>query len=185
MSGEIKPWPTLSSKKLGSYRVFDVRGDRKKSPVTGAEHEFYVIEAPNWVNVIPITAGGQIVMVEQYRHGSDTIELEVPGGVMDPTDPDPIATAVRELREETGYEGASVKVIGQIRPNPAIMNNLAYTVLVEGCEQKHPLQFDHTEDIHTVLIHPSDIPHLIRANRITHSLVVVAFHHLHLFRQSQ
>lgn len=184
MDGDLKPWPTLSSKKLGDYKVFSVRGDRKKSPVTGAEHDFYVIEATNWVNIVPITTDGQIVMVEQYRHGSDTIELEVPGGVMDPTDPDPVATAIRELREETGYEGAAAKLIGQIRPNPAIMNNLAYTVLVKGCQQKHPQAFDQTEDLRTVLINISDIPNLIRANRITHSLVVVAFHHLHL-HQSQ
>jgi ADP-ribose pyrophosphatase len=185
MDGDLKPWPTLSSRQLGDYRVFTVRGDLKKSPITGAEHEFYVIQATNWVNVIPITKHGHIVMVEQYRHGSDTIELEVPGGVMDPTDPDPVATAVRELREETGYEGTSAKLIGQIRPNPAIMNNLAYTVLVEHCEQKHPLQFDHTEDIRTVLVNISDIPKLIRTNRISHSLVVVAFHHLGLHQNAQ
>ena len=85
---EIKPWPTLGSRKLGDFRVFSVRGDMKVSPRTGKQHEFYVIEAVNWVNVIPITTDGKIVMVEQYRHGSASVELEVPGGVMDFTDSD-------------------------------------------------------------------------------------------------
>lgn len=179
---ELKPWPISKSRKLGDYRVFSVRGDTKVSPRTGKEHEFYIIEAANWVNVIPITTDGKIVMVEQYRHGSDRIELEIPGGVMDLTDPDPVATGVRELREETGYSGKDERVIGQIRPNPAIMNNFAFTVLVEGCELKHELEFDQTEEIRTVLVAQEEIPDLIRAGEISHSLVVVAFHHLHLLR---
>lgn len=179
---EIKPWPTLGSRKLGDFRVFSVRGDMKVSPRTGKQHEFYVIEAVNWVNVIPITTDGKIVMVEQYRHGSASVELEVPGGVMDFTDSDAVATGVRELREETGYEGKDARLIGQIRPNPAIMNNLCYTVLVEGCELKHEREFDPSEDLRTVLVGQEEIPDLIRAGRIAHSLVVVAFHHLHLFR---
>jgi ADP-ribose pyrophosphatase len=179
---DIKPWPTLSSRKLGQFRVFDVRADMKVSPRTGQQHDFFVIEAVNWVNIIPITTAGQIVMVEQYRHGSDTVELEVPGGVMDSTDSNPVATGVRELREETGYEGTDARLIGQIRPNPAIMNNLCYTVLVEQCELKHEHKFDPSEDIRTVLVDPKDVPDLIRAGRITHSLVVVAFHHWHLLK---
>ena len=68
-------------------------------------------------------------MVEQYRHGSNTVELEIPGGMMDPGDASPVETAVRELREETGYEGENARVFGRILPNPAIMSNVCYTVL--------------------------------------------------------
>jgi ADP-ribose pyrophosphatase len=180
----VHPWKKIGTKKLADYRVYGVRSDTKISPRTGASHEFYIIEAVNWVNVIPITAEGKIVMVEQYRHGSDTIELEIPGGMMDEGETDPVATAIRELREETGYEGENARLIGQTFPNPAIMNNICYTVLVEQCVCKHPLAFDQTEDIHVVLVEPKEIPELIRTNRINHSLVVVAFYYWQLLNPS-
>jgi len=172
----VHPWKKVGTKKLADYRVYGVRSDTKISPRTGQSHDFFIIEAVNWVNVIPITTEGKIVMVEQYRHGSDTIELEIPGGMMDEGETDPVATGVRELQEETGYEGRNARLIGQTYPNPAIMNNVCYTVLVEQCVCKHPLKFDQTEDIHVVLVDPKEIPELIRTNRIGHSLVVVAFY---------
>ena len=176
----VHPWKKTASKKLADYRVYGVRSDTKVSPRTGKEHDFYIIEAVNWVNVIPITTDGKIVMVEQYRHGSDTIELEIPGGMMDEGETDPIATGVRELAEETGYEGTNARLIGQTFPNPAIMNNICYTILVEQCVPRHKIALDHTEDIHVVLIDPAEIPNLIQANKIGHSLVVVAFHYWQL-----
>src|SRR5438270_2739395 len=114
----IKPWLKKSSKKLGDFRVFTVRCDEKVSPRTNEVHEMFVLDAANWVNVIPLTTDGQLVLVEQYRHGSDTVELEVPGGVMDKGDKSPIETACRELLEETGYEGNNPQIIGTVFPNP-------------------------------------------------------------------
>ena len=102
----IKPWPKISSKPVGDFRIFTIRTDLKVSPRTGREHDFYVIDSVNWVNVIAVTPDEKLVMVEQYRHGSNTVELEIPGGMMDPGETLPLATGLRELREETGYEGS-------------------------------------------------------------------------------
>src|SRR5678816_1449475 len=104
-SGQIKPWEKLSSKKVGDFRIFTIRSDLKVSPRTGKEHDFYVIEAVNWVNVIALTTDEKLVMIEQYRHGSNTVELEIPGGLMDASDASALEGGLRELREETGYEG--------------------------------------------------------------------------------
>jgi ADP-ribose pyrophosphatase len=175
-----KPWPKLSSKKLADYRIFSVRGDKVVSPRTGHEHDFYIIEAVNWVNVVALTMSGQLIMVEQYRHGSNSIELEIPGGMMDAHESDPIAAGLRELKEETGYEGTNARLIGQIYPNPAIMNNICYTVLVENCDCRHDICLDSTEDLSLKLIDRAEIPELIRAGRIGHSLVVVAFYYYEL-----
>src|SRR6187397_2279825 len=101
----IKPWKKISSRPLGDFRIFKIRSDTKVSPRTGKEHEFYVIDSVGWVNVVAVTPDHQLVMVEQYRHGSDTVELEIPGGIMDLKDVRPEVTGARELREETGYEG--------------------------------------------------------------------------------
>ena len=185
MSGNIKPWPKVSSKPVGNFRVFNIRSDVKVSPRTGQEHDFYVIESVNWVNVIALTKEGEIVMIDQYRHGSNTVELEVPGGMMDPEDTSPLEAGLRELREETGYEGTQAEVIGQIYANPAIMNNVCYTVLVRECELKHSLQLDQCEDLAVTLINPEKIPTLVKQGRIGHSLVVVALYHFDTWRRTK
>jgi ADP-ribose pyrophosphatase len=179
----IQPWQKIRSEKLGNYRVFSVRSDIKRSPRTGKEHDFFVIESVNWVNVVPVTAKNEVVMIEQYRHGSDTIELEIPGGMMDSTDASPIFAGTRELREETGYEGEDAQIIGQIFPNPAIMSNVCFTLLVKNCELKHSTEFDHSEDLLTRLVPIADIPTLVATGMIRHSLVVVALYHFDLWQR--
>ena len=113
----VEPWPTLASRPVGDFRIFTLRSDVKVSPRTGRQHDFYVIHSVDWVNVIALTPDRQhIVMVEQFRHGSNTIELEVPGGMMDPHEGDPLGTGIRELREETGYEGSHWRHLGVMHP---------------------------------------------------------------------
>ena len=179
----IRPWLKTGSRAEGDFRVFRLRTDLKTSPRTGATHEFVVLECPDWVNVIALTPDSQLVMLEQYRHGTDTVELEIPGGVMDPHERSPVDTGVRELREETGYEGEHPQIIGQIFPNPAIMSNTCYTVRVENCRCVHPVQWDHGEDLITRLVPMGDLPRLVAAGQIRHSLVVVALYHFELWQR--
>ena len=181
----IKPWQKLSSEPVGDFRIFTIRSDKKISPRTQKEHDFYVIDCVNWVNVIAVTPSQQLIMVEQYRHGSDTVELEIPGGMMDAGDASPEATAVRELREETGYEGEKPQLIGRIFPNPAIMSNICYTVLLENCHCVHPVEFDHGEDLITRLVPVADIRELVASGKIQHSLVVVALFYFELLKKER
>jgi ADP-ribose pyrophosphatase len=179
----IRPWKTTGTELLGDFRIFTVRSHRKVSPRTQAEHDFFVIDCANWVNVVAVTPEQQLVMVEQYRHGSNTVELEIPGGMIDRKDASPVAAGVRELREETGFAGENARLLGQILPNPAIMSNTCYTVLVENCRCLHPVEFDHGEDLITRLVPVTEIPRLVAEGRISHSLVVVALYHFDLWQR--
>ncbi len=176
----IQPWRKILTKPLGDYHIFSLRLDQKVSPRTGEPHDFFIIDCVNWVNVVAITPDKQLVMLEQYRHGSNTVELEVPGGVMDAKDVSPLATGVRELREETGYEGDNARIIGEVFSNPAILTNTTYTVLVENCIPKHSTELDSGEDLVTRLVPIADIPGLVAAGKIRHSLVVVALYYFEL-----
>jgi ADP-ribose pyrophosphatase len=181
----IHPWQTIETKPLGNFHIFKLRSDRKISPRNGIPHDFFVIDCVDWVNVIAVTPENQLVMVEQFRHGSGTVELEIPGGTMDVSDAkNPVTTGVRELREETGYEGENARQIGEIFPNPAIMSNRCYTVLVENCRLKHPTQLDSGEDLTTHLVPLNEIPRLVASGKIRHSLVVVALYHFDLLRRA-
>lgn len=176
----IKPWPLVQSQALGDFRVFRLRSDHKISPRTGQTHDFFVLECPDWVNVVAVTPQAELVMVEQFRHGTGTVELEIPGGVMDPTDASPLEAGLRELREETGFEGCDAELIGTVFPNPAIMDNSCHTVLVRECRCIHPTEFDHSEDIVTRLVPVSELRAKIAAGEIRHSLVVAALLHFQL-----
>ncbi len=181
----IEPWKTSSTKPVGNFRIFTIRSDLKVSPRTGKQHDFFVIDSVNWVNVIAVTPARELVMIEQYRHGSDTIELEIPGGMLDAGDASPILGGLRELREETGYEGEGPQIIGQVFPNPAIMSNTCFTVLVQNCQLKHALEWDHDEDLATRLVPVAEIPQLVASGKIKHSLVVVALYHFDLWQRAQ
>ncbi|MGA2515251.1 MAG: NUDIX hydrolase [Thermodesulfobacteriota bacterium] len=171
----IKPWPRIRSRSVGSFRVFSIRADTTVSPRTGVEHDFYVIETQDWVNIIPLTSDRRVVMVRQYRHGSGGVTLEIPGGLVDPGDT-PKSAAARELLEETGYQAEEVVKIGVSNPNPAVFNNRCYTFVARNVMKVRDPMPDQTEDIETVLIPLTDIPELIRKGKIDHSIVISAFY---------
>lgn len=180
---KVEPWPLLRSESLGDFRVFRLRRDWRRSPRTGHEHDFFVMDAPDWVNVLALTPAGEAVLVEQFRHGTATIDLEVPGGVMDPEDPDPVATGVRELREETGFAGENARLLGSISPNPAILGNRCHTVLIENCVVSGEVRFDSGEDIRTRLMPADQLLACVSRGEIRHALVAVAIFHFDLWRR--
>ena len=179
----VQPWPLLRSEPVGNFRIFHLRRDWRRSPRTGEALEFFVLEAPHWVNVIALTPDREVVLVEQFRHGTATVDLEVPGGVMDPHDASPVETGLRELREETGYVGERARILGEISPNPAIQGNTCYTILIENCVPSGERSFDPGEDIATRLVPVGDLPRLVAEGRIRHSLVAVAILHLDLWQR--
>ena len=178
----VQPWPLQRSEHLGDFRIFRLRRDWRVSPRTKREHDFFVLDAPDWVNVIALTPDGHAVMVEQFRHGTASIDLEVPGGVMDRSDSSPVATAIRELREETGYQGSHARLLGTIAPNPAIQANTCHTVLIENCQPSTGVEFDAGEDIVTRLVPAHRLSDLVAEGKIRHSLVAVAVFHYELWR---
>src|SRR4030043_1688190 len=157
----IKPWKRIRSQPAQSFRVFSIRTDTTISPRTGIEHDFYVIESRDWVNIIPLTDDHQVVMIRQYRHGSREVTLEIPGGLIDSGDT-PEGAAARELLEETGYQAEKMVKIGVVNPNPAIFSNRCYTFMAQNVTKVQDPMPDQTEDIEAFLIPLVDIPKLIK-----------------------
>ena len=171
---DIQPWPLKDSEIAADFKIFKVRSDQRTSPRTGDDHSFFVIESVDWCNVVALTANDELVMVEQYRQGTNLIELELPGGMIDPGET-PAETAPRELREETGYAGDAPEPVGFVYANPAIMNNKVHTVVIRNAAKQHDTELDAGEDLITRLVPLAEIPNLIDNGTIGHSLMVAAF----------
>ena len=175
----LKPWKLISSQTTKSFPIFDLRRDRAESPRTHEDYDFYVLECRDWVNVIPLTSDNDVVLIRQYRHGTRTITLEIPGGIIEGND-SPEEAARRELREETGYHASDMRLLGHVHPNPAFLNNVCYTYLARDVSLVGEQEQDEREDIEVVLRPVEEIPRLIREGEITHSLIIAAFYRFYL-----
>jgi len=173
-------WEVTSSDIMYHCRIFRVRRDRSRALSSGETHDFHVLELDDWVNVIPVTTDGRVVLVRQFRHGIRDLTLEVPAGLIDAADASPAAAALRELREETGYGGGRLVPLGVVHPNPAIMNNRCHMIAAHGVYVVGTPQWDQTEEL-AIETHPLDtIADLIRGGHITNALTLVAFQLLQL-----
>ena len=179
----VEDWEKLDSEEVANYRIFKMRRDVRRSPRTGKEHSFFVLESPDWVNVIALTPENQVVMIHQFRHGTAEVILEIPGGMVDPDDDDPAETARRELLEETGYAVEEMIHIGTVHPNPAFLNNRCFTYLALNARWQQPPDFDGSEDIDVKLVPLADVQGLIGNGRINHALVVAAFYHYENYKK--
>jgi 8-oxo-dGTP pyrophosphatase MutT (NUDIX family) len=169
-------WTRISSRETDDFGVFRVRRDTCRNVDTGRTAEFSVIELPDWTNVVALTAHGDVVMIEQFRHGLDETILEIPGGVVDDGE-DHLAAAKRELLEETGYTAARWKLIGRSQPNPAFQNNRIYHYLATGCERTREPRMDENESIVTRLMPLDTVEQKLLDGSIAHSLAVAAFYY--------
>jgi hypothetical protein len=75
----VRKWDILHSQIDRDYPIFRVRREKARSLRTAQASDFYTLECGDWVNVVPVTADGQVVMIRQYRHGSHRVTLEIPG----------------------------------------------------------------------------------------------------------
>lgn len=165
-------WHTLASEYLCKDSYLRVRKDTRTAPGFG-NHDFYILEYPDWVNVVALTEEEQIVLVRQFRHGLGTVTLETPGGIVDPGE-EPCQTAVRELAEETGYAPAQLSLLAKVSVNPAIQNNYCHLYFARGCRRVRDQALDGTESIAVELVHWKELPQLLARGTIDHSLNCLA-----------
>jgi ADP-ribose pyrophosphatase len=170
-------WETLGRKRVYSTPLFDIAEVQRKSS-DGRSGNFIEVDAPKWATVIPwfIDESGRasFVMVRQYRHGSNSITIEFPAGVVDENET-PKEAALRELEEETGYV-ATDKVIklGSVSPNPAFMNNRVYFYLVEGVSKKSTQNLDEHEQLDILVIPVEEVLSLMGTNQFDNGIMMIA-----------
>ena len=134
----LAPWTVIDSTAAFTDPWLRIRSDRVRTADGDVFRPYHVIEAPDWVAVVPPTGDGQqLLTVREYRHGVGAVLTGLPGGLVDPGDGSDRAAAAeaaarRELREETGYSGGRIERLAAVHPNPSNQTNMAHCFLATG-----------------------------------------------------
>lgn len=171
MNQTIKEWKVLESEYLVRRPWLTARRDRLELPDGRIIPEYYVLEYPDWVNVIAITKEGQFVMERQYRHAARKISLELPCGVMEEGET-PLEAAQRELLEETGFGGGQWKKLMELSPNPSAMSNTTHCFLAIGVEKIAEQHLDETEELSVLFMTKEEVKRMLNENQICQALMV-------------
>lgn len=170
----MREWKLVRSARGPYFKVFSVRTDTVRSPLTHTEVDFYAVETLPCASIIALTGRREVVMVRQYRHGIRGVTLELPGGLVE-KGLSPEETAKKELLEETGYRAGNAVLLGKAYPQPAILNTSFYCYFSETVEKAGEQNLDSTEDIEVVLLPLEKVREYIKSGQINHALVVASF----------
>ncbi|HPF05329.1 MAG TPA: NUDIX hydrolase [Spirochaetota bacterium] len=167
----MNKWHIRGKDKIFENRIFTIHNNNCHHPDKGVEWDFSIIDTYNWINVIALTEDNRFVLVKQHRLGSNELSIETPGGVIEDGE-DPEACALREFREETGYEGQSIHLLKSLWVNPAIMSNRISFYFIEGCRKSSAQQLDEAEDIEVITPDIDELVKMIKTGEINHSIVM-------------
>lgn len=145
----MRPWRVIASRVTFEDRWLKVRSDRCEMPDGRIVDPYHVIELPDWVNVMAVTAAGDIVLVREYRHGAGAAMIGLPSGTVEAGDASALEAARRELLEETGYGGGDWTLTRVTAANTARQNNSIHCFMATGVAAVATPRLDDSEQIET------------------------------------
>lgn len=161
-----KSWTTRTSEVVLETHSAVIRRDHVDLPNGRSIEDYYVFEFKEWATIIPITDSGEVVLVKQYRHGSEQVTMEFPAGLINPEDADPFQAARRELVEETGFAAADWTYLGAYSLGPSTIRNQFHLYCARGCRRVSPQQLDDLEDIEVITLPLAQVEQMIRQGEI-------------------
>jgi len=147
MKNRMKKWEVLRSVYVKRSPWVNWRVDTCRLANGHKIEEYHISEIPTGVGVVALTPRNEVILVRQYRHGTRKILLEIPGGMVSPSDPTPLAAARRELREETGYSSQSWTLLAELFLHPPSQDNLIFMYLARNARRTSHLNPDQGEEI--------------------------------------
>lgn len=170
-------WERVQSEVGPDLRLFRTRLDWVRNRRNGYLLKATILEAPDWVNVVALTPAGKVVVVQQYRFGTQQVTTEIPAGIIEEGE-ETQAAAIRELREETGYTSQEWEYLGYVEPNPAFLTNRCHHWLARNARQELSPSPDEGESLIICEMSLDELGHEIAAGRMRHALAVTALAHV-------
>jgi ADP-ribose pyrophosphatase len=166
----IGKWRRVRTTPVAQFRVMNISRLELEDGAGNPRGEVITLECRDWCNVVAITPDHHLVLVWQYRFGTDAMSLELPGGVIDAGE-SPEHAALRELREESGYVADALEPLLVVEANPAIQNNRCHTFVARGARPTAETKFDAQEELETVLVPLARLGALLDSGQVTHALI--------------
>lgn len=163
---------TTVSKSYGFRgKLLHLRVDEARLP-DGSLATREMVEHPGGVGVLPLTAEGEVLLVQQYRYPYGEVLTEIPAGKRDPGE-DPLTTGRRELEEETGMAADTMTPLGCLYPSPGYTDEVIYLYLATGLHQTeaHP---DADEFLHVVRMPLKELAEQVLDGKITDAKTQIA-----------
>lgn len=131
-------WRKLSTQPVLRTPYYGVRLDRLRRPA-GDEVDYYVLEfARQAVGTVAVRDDGRLLLVRQWRHPVEKLTWSIPAGGMEVGESAADA-ALRELREETGYDSRKIEPLYHYHPTIGIADQTFHLFIAADLEQlDHP-----------------------------------------------
>lgn len=166
-------WKILKSEFVADLKIFKARFDYLVNPHNQKEVKVTVLEAEDAANVIALNKEGEILMIHQYRFGTQEYSLEIPGGFIE-AEETPLQGVQRELVEETGYTSEQWNNLGSIYSNPVYQPAKIHHFLAKNIEKTQATNFDDEEHIESRFYTLKELKEAALSNQITHPHTISA-----------
>jgi ADP-ribose pyrophosphatase len=171
---KIERWQVQNSELVLNHRWAKVRRDTCILPNGFEVDDYYYWEGGDFAQVFALTPESQVILVRQYKHGVREIVLELPAGMIDADDTNPLATAQRELLEETGFEASEWQQLGTLNVSSAKSTAHAYPFLAQNAHRTREADLDDNEAIEVMLCSIPELLDLITRGDIRDSNSIAA-----------
>lgn len=170
----MKPWRTLDSATVLENRWLTVRRDTVETNTGVILDDFYTVSQSDAVIIVPVDRAGRVILKEEYRYSVRESMIEVPAGMIDPSDPDPLSAARRELAEETGYASDQWSLLGCAVPEPSKLTGRFRIYLARDCDKVSEPSPDPAESITVSALPLAEALAMVLSGSITGSVTAHA-----------